>query len=475
MKKGCEDYKILISQMLDGELDERERDNLFTHLTECDECKEEYDKFKQLNELISAYPKEKLSEEFSREFERKIPELISDKKVVERRIFRKTYWMIPAAAAILLILLVNITSVFKSDIDEGIPQLADVVGAIGDIDKQSPDGQWDDVTPYGIINNGDLIRTGKESNITLELTNKSEVRIEENSLVKIDKIPQRKIDYRLILEKGEVEAQVKNLVGKFVVETTYGQIEVLGTIFKAKFEGDKLRIRVDEGVVQFISPEEIFRIREGFILIYKPGEHETRRIEDIEEEIKPVIAVDIDSTEGEVKEAEPKDYTNILVFNDIPVYFPRDNFDFTKVKLDLSDFGYREANEKDLELIYNKSFDTQLEANINKAGLKFYINERNRFIIITVRNCHTLRDRIDWWNRVKPIEKPIRSVKEDGYDFGFWAFSSFGNVNLHCYTGNWIYSITLEKDPESPQKDDKFYQEKLRDNILKLIVEKVQN
>ena len=41
MKKGCEDYKILISQMLDGELDERERDNLFTHLTECDECKEE--------------------------------------------------------------------------------------------------------------------------------------------------------------------------------------------------------------------------------------------------------------------------------------------------------------------------------------------------------------------------------------------------------------------------------------------------
>lgn len=48
---SCEEIKILISGMIDGELDPREKQKVSDHLVSCNDCREEYAKLNKLKEV----------------------------------------------------------------------------------------------------------------------------------------------------------------------------------------------------------------------------------------------------------------------------------------------------------------------------------------------------------------------------------------------------------------------------------------
>ena len=48
---SCEEMKILISGMIDGELDPREKQTVNDHLVTCDICRKEYAKLNKLKEV----------------------------------------------------------------------------------------------------------------------------------------------------------------------------------------------------------------------------------------------------------------------------------------------------------------------------------------------------------------------------------------------------------------------------------------
>jgi len=472
MSKCLKEYGVLISQMLDGELSEKEKERLLNHLKECETCREEYEKFNRIEELIKAYPKEELSNEFSDRFKKNIHSYISKGTSKQKFSRRPLSYITAIAAAIIIMFVLNfLRSSFQTG-DE-FENVASVVGSIGHINRQTSDGKWFDVHPYSVIKNGDIIKTGSESFLKLELSNNNEIAVEENSILKLEKILRQDLNYRLKLEEGEMEANVRNLTGKFIVETSYGNIEVLGTIFKAKMKEGKLYIRVEEGSVQFISKKEKFIIEQGKILIYSPNSYSFREIKTTQNQTSPVISEQPEEAFTNKRDSE-KDYSNILVFNNIPVYFPKDDFNIDDFNIDLSKYKYFKAKKQDIENIYDRVLDGELSSNINRSGLIFYKNERDRYIIISIYKFKTLEDRINWWDNITPIEEPVRSVKETGENFGFWTFKSYGNVNLFCYRDNWIYTISIEKDPEANHNDDNFRMEKLRDYILKSIVKNVR-
>ena len=103
--KNCDSYKELISQQLDGEINEDQAIELAEHLASCPECRQFKQSMVALHEDLLKLPEIELTESI-------VDQLLADKRIViseKKSIFRKKNWK-PyygfAAAALILIMLI---------------------------------------------------------------------------------------------------------------------------------------------------------------------------------------------------------------------------------------------------------------------------------------------------------------------------------------------------------------------------------
>lgn len=116
--------------------------------------------------------------------------------------------------------------------------------------KPAASNNWVDVKPGSFVNEGDEVRTGKNSRVALTFISGSEVKLDANSEFKVEKDEAvRGSGNTVRLKKGRslVNAFVKGT--KFSMHTPVATIAIRGTVFGADV-GDVTNVLVLEGVVE---------------------------------------------------------------------------------------------------------------------------------------------------------------------------------------------------------------------------------
>ena len=106
----CENYKELLQAYHDNELEKGRESFLFTHLSECEDCR---NYFKTIN-LISSNIKR---EQFPRELDERILYSIMEKETKKQRNFFKTK-LLPAVSNAAILILIVISGFLLSRIDK---------------------------------------------------------------------------------------------------------------------------------------------------------------------------------------------------------------------------------------------------------------------------------------------------------------------------------------------------------------------
>ncbi len=103
----CDLPRELLSGYLDGELDREQKEEVEQHLRECEECRNEIEELKRLDQQVRTSKIEEPSREFFFQLNRRIMQQV--KKKPKSSLFRLSPILVPvAAAALVLIILFNI-------------------------------------------------------------------------------------------------------------------------------------------------------------------------------------------------------------------------------------------------------------------------------------------------------------------------------------------------------------------------------
>jgi hypothetical protein len=103
----CEVPRELLSGYLDGELDRKQKAELEKHLRECEQCRNELEELKRLDQQVRTSEIEEPSRDFFFQLNRRIMQKVKKKPRVS--LFRLSPILVPvAAAALVLIVLLNI-------------------------------------------------------------------------------------------------------------------------------------------------------------------------------------------------------------------------------------------------------------------------------------------------------------------------------------------------------------------------------
>jgi len=101
MKPECEQYQINLSTMLDGELKGMELADTVKHLTECGDCRRQFEVFHKMQEKVEAeYTVKEVPSYIWRNLEKTAAAEKSQPLVVP---FTRTIWKIAAAAAVIAV------------------------------------------------------------------------------------------------------------------------------------------------------------------------------------------------------------------------------------------------------------------------------------------------------------------------------------------------------------------------------------
>lgn len=112
------------------------------------------------------------------------------------------------------------------------------------------DGRREPLEQGIIVDEGDVVETGRGASLTLEMSDGARAVIPSNSLVMVSRDGERGI--RLILEQGEVESQVpsrQNSQRPYTIQTTSGVLGVRGTRFAVSHGDEAMVSSVYEGKV----------------------------------------------------------------------------------------------------------------------------------------------------------------------------------------------------------------------------------
>lgn len=144
---------------------------------------------------------------------------------------RRSRWYYAAAAAAVLVVATGLAMFLRPD-----PAL------IGNLDYH--DG------PFALEHPGttDRLVAGKGASAVYALaTAKRTLFVPENSTVSIES------ETRVKLEKGEVLVAVVPKSGDFAVETSFGTVSVIGTVFRVVVDDSAMTVYVDQGTVKVTS------------------------------------------------------------------------------------------------------------------------------------------------------------------------------------------------------------------------------
>ncbi len=140
---------------------------------------------------------------------------------------------------------------------DGAKSIAIALKTDGEVESKTPDSKWVNLTRGTILNDGDMVRTGKDGFAALVFTDdKSQIKLRPGTEITLnaDRQADQSLAKRINLELGELFADVKEQKGSLRVSTPTAVASVKGTKFWVTVtpDGQTEQITV-EGIVELKS------------------------------------------------------------------------------------------------------------------------------------------------------------------------------------------------------------------------------
>ena len=241
---GCQRYRDLIEQYLDGMIDDAELAELKAHAQGCPSCREEFDQCGLLRETI----RESLSPAMTAgHAAASVLARIAEQPAAHSG--RRRYvlaWLaggrMAIAAGILLAvgLLLGLAlgrAGSARPAEAPLPvrvttmSVADLQGTV--LVRHEGSDVWQVLTAESSVHLGDTFHSAAKSAFTLKLKGKSWIEIEQNSMLALTSYNG---ETQFFLEQGECTASLESPHGPFFIRTPHGRVEALGTEFTVTVE-----------------------------------------------------------------------------------------------------------------------------------------------------------------------------------------------------------------------------------------------
>ncbi len=158
------------------------------------------------------------------------------------------------------------------------PAPARVVAVNGAVSLVRADGQSAEITVGTELFSGDRVTTGDGQSLRLQFADQSELQVQANSEVVLDKLSQFKhsgmVDTRIRLNSGRIQTRVQQQKegNRYEIKTPSAITAVRGTDFRLSAEGTEIsRTEVTEGLVAVSAGDAEKGVDEGFGIIAEAG------------------------------------------------------------------------------------------------------------------------------------------------------------------------------------------------------------
>ena len=235
---NCEKYKNIIEKLIDGTISNRELDELKTHITECESCRDQLDSCLMLQKSIKqAFSTPMATEQAGASVVAKLSaksnhRLQSAPFITTLSIGRQ------AAVAAAIILAVGLFLGFVlgragTGKPTTAPIMAQVPISIGDLEgtvlvRHKDSDVWQTLQAGSNVYLGDMFHSTARSACVLKLDDKSTLELNQNSMLVL-KLYNGETQF--FLEHGECTASLESPHGPFFISTPHGRVEALGTEF----------------------------------------------------------------------------------------------------------------------------------------------------------------------------------------------------------------------------------------------------
>jgi hypothetical protein len=238
---NCEKYKNIIEQLIDGTISDRQLAELKTHITECESCRDQFDRCLMLQKSIKqAFSTPMAAEQAGASVVAKLAaksnyRLQSATFITTLSIGRQ------AAVAAVIILAVGLFLGFVlgragTGKPTAAPLAAQVSISIGDLEgtvlvRHKGSDVWQTLQAGSNVYLDDTFHSTARSACVLKLDDKSKLELNQNSIL-ILKLYNGETQF--FLEHGECTASLESPHGPFFISTPNGRMEAVGTEFTVK-------------------------------------------------------------------------------------------------------------------------------------------------------------------------------------------------------------------------------------------------
>lgn len=235
--KDCEKYNILISELADGEISDKDRLELSAHMTECLECSIAYEQMLMLKEKTKTIPTEIKP---SQSVWNRINEKISDDNIEVKQVASNFYTIlntapnkdipnfidelpkgkpyfkyVVAACVIVFLGLVSIPFIYKSNINPDATVFS--YWQVTKVKGNPTVNNGNAMAFTDSIKAGDWIETNDSSRAVITIAGLGEITVEPKSKLTILKSEQG--EHRVLLEYGTINTNFSEKSDKFSIET----------------------------------------------------------------------------------------------------------------------------------------------------------------------------------------------------------------------------------------------------------------
>ena len=232
----CEKYNNLIEKYLDGIIGDNELADLKSHSKKCSICRNEFERFQQLQTVIAEGMSTRTNAKEAREI---ILSKLADGKHKSPSTGLFTGWK--AIAASILIVVGLSLSFYMGRVTSTkttVPLTAKTSLHIASLEgivlvKHDGVSNWEKLEPQSDIYVGDTFHCVAKSAFNMESQDKSTIKLNQNSMLTLKEFNG---ETQFYLEHGELSADLNSPHPPFVVSTPNGRVEALGTVFTVSVE-----------------------------------------------------------------------------------------------------------------------------------------------------------------------------------------------------------------------------------------------
>ncbi len=233
----CRKYEALIEKYLDGELADTGLAELRAHVEQCEGCREQYERMRETSRMVKAALS---SPNTAGEASKAVLSRIGVARFVPagRPVFGKYS---PIAAGVLLAMGLVLgfnwgrrTATEQPKVVGAAKVPIRVAGLEGTvIVRHQGSDVWQEVAPESDVYLGDTFHCAAKSGCVLELQDKSTLELNQNSMLVLELCNG---GTELVLEHGQLAADLQSAHGPFFISTPHGRVEALGTEFTVTVE-----------------------------------------------------------------------------------------------------------------------------------------------------------------------------------------------------------------------------------------------